>query len=95
MSHHFFHLFRKRGFHETMTVLSSCEDYAAVQADFFQKLIAIESYPNTFFRVKKDMLKHQLIAFKLDENNDKVVYLTPKGQKMWQQIETIEQMFVE
>ena len=86
----FFHLFRKRGFGETLQVLTQFPGEEAVQSQFFEKLVEQKSYPNTYFRVKKDLLKHNLIAYKLNENNDKVVFLTDKGKELWELIKKID-----
>jgi predicted transcriptional regulator len=59
---------------------------------FFKTLKKNESYLNSFFRVKDDLLKNQLIAYKLDEENDKVIYLTEKGEELFKKITEIETM---
>jgi hypothetical protein len=88
----FFKLFKRRGFCETIEILNNFQGQEAVQSDFFQKLIESESYPNVFFRVKDELLKHNLIAYKLNNANEKVIFLTEKGKQIWNLIMDIENM---
>lgn len=88
----FFGLFRRRGFSETMEILNSFPNSEAIQTEFFNKLVEIESYPNTYFRVKKDLLDHHLIAYKLNDKNEKVIFLTDKGREVWNRIQEIEKV---
>jgi hypothetical protein len=88
----FFTLFRRRGFSETMEILNNFPDNAIIQSKFFQHLVSIKSYPNTYFRVKDNMLKHKLIAYRLNDKNEKVIYLTEKGKKIWKLITEIDTM---
>lgn len=92
MTNNFFKLFRKRGFSDTLEVLNQFPNKEAVQTNFFAHLEKIDSYPNTYFRVKDAMLKHKLIAYKLNENNEKVIYLTEKGREVLKKIEQIEEL---
>ena len=88
----FFKLVKKRGFCETIEILNSFNNQEAVQSEFFQKLVESESYPNVFFRVKNELLKHNLIAYKLNNSNEKVIFLTDKGKQIWGLINDIEHM---
>ena len=76
----FFQLFRKRGFSETIEILQDFPKNEAVQSKFFEKLVESNSYPNTFFRVKGSLLKHNIIAYKLN-NNIHIYYYTKKKYK--------------
>ena len=38
------------------------------------------------------MLENHLIKFKLDEDNEKVIYLTEKGKKVLEKLEEIEKL---
>ncbi len=87
----FYQLFRKRGFSETMNVLDSFENKEAVQKKFFKNLSDMGSYPNAFFRVKDELLEYDIIAYKLNEENKKTIYLTEKGSKIWDLITKIEE----
>lgn len=86
----FFNLYRKRGFGLTLELLEKCKDHKAKESDFFQTLKDNESYLNEFYRVKKDLLNHQLIEYTLDDNYDKVIALTKKGEEVLDKINAIE-----
>ena len=86
----FFKLYRKKGFGETLEVISGFKGFEAKQSVFFQTLKDHKSYLNSFFRVKDDLLKSKLIAYKLDNENEKVIYLTEKGKELFKRIEEIE-----
>ena len=88
----FFKLYRRRGFAETMEVLEQFPKKEAPQGVFFAELKNRNSYPNTFFRVKQDLLSEKLIAYKLNKENDKVIYLTIKGLKVMAKIREIEEL---
>ena len=88
----FFKAFRRKGFRETLEVLNRFKNKEATQNTFFKTIKKNESYLNSFFRVKDDLLKNQLIAYKLDEKNDKVIYLTEKGKELFNKVTEIEKM---
>ncbi|MHA1720747.1 MAG: hypothetical protein ACTSWX_14335 [Promethearchaeota archaeon] len=88
----FYTLMKKRGFSETLSVLDSFEKKEAVQAKFFEKFEASDSYYNAYLRVKKSLLDTGLIKFKLNDANEKVIYLTEKGQKVLKKINEIEKL---
>jgi hypothetical protein len=86
----FFKLYRRKGFGETLEVLNSFKKKEATQSKFFKTLKENKSYLNSFFRVKDDLLHNKLIAYKLDENNEKVIYLTEKGKELHKRVLEIE-----
>lgn len=88
----FFQLYRKRGFSLTLELLAEFEDNEAKETDFFQKLKDSNSYLNEFYRVKKGLLEYGLVAYKLDENYDKVLFLTDKGLEVLAKLDEIEEM---
>ena len=88
----FYKLFRKRGFSETMNVLSAFEDNEAVQKEFFKSLSKIGSYPNAFFRVKDELIEYGIIAYKLNDKNQKCIFLTQKGEKIWNHLLEVEEI---
>ncbi|MCF2140787.1 MAG: hypothetical protein K9W44_12095 [Candidatus Lokiarchaeota archaeon] len=88
----FFRLFRRRGFSETLEILADYPNCEVLQSDFFKRLVDSNSYPNIYFRVKNDLLKHDIIAYKLDKDNNKVIYLTEKGVEIWNKINEIEKL---
>ena len=92
MVNKFYQMMKKRGFSETLKVLGSFEKKEAVQSKFFEKFEQNDSYYNAYLRVKNSLLKTSLIKFKLNDNNDKVIYLTEKGQKVLRKMEEIEKL---
>ena len=86
----FFQMFRRRGFSETLDILGSFQNHEAGQTEFFDALSKINSYPNSFFRVKDDLLASKIITYKLNEQNDKVIFLTEKGKKILTLLEEID-----
>lgn len=92
MGSKFYTLMKKRGFSETLAVLNSFDNKEAVQARFFEKFEASDSYYNAYLRVKKSLLDTGLIKFKLNDANEKVIYLTEKGLKVLKKINEIEKL---
>ncbi|MCP4761097.1 MAG: hypothetical protein GY870_04895 [archaeon] len=88
----FFKLYRKKGFGETLEVLFGFKKHEAKQSVFFQTLKDNKSYLNSFFRVKEELLKTGLIAYKLDKDNEKVIFLTKKGNELYSKICDIENL---
>lgn len=83
-------MFRRKGFGETLEILNSFQEGEATQNLFFKTLKKNKSYLNSFFRVKGDLLDKGLIAYKLDEEYEKVIYMTEKGKELYKQIGEIE-----
>jgi predicted transcriptional regulator len=83
-------MYRKKGFGETLETLSQFKKKEIQQNLFFKSLKANESYLNSFFRVKEDLIKIKIIGYKLDENNEKVIFLTEKGKELFKYINEIE-----
>jgi predicted transcriptional regulator len=86
----FFLVYRKNGFSESLDALCSFPNCEAKQNDFYKVLKERGSYLNAFFRVKDDLLKGKIIAYKLDENYEKVILLTEKGKDLVKKIREIE-----
>lgn len=86
----FFKLYRRKGFTETLEMISEFKGYEAKQSDFFKKLKEHRSYLNSFFRVKDDLIEYKIIAYKLDDTFEKVIYLTDKGKELNEKISEIE-----
>lgn len=78
----FYSLLKKRGFSEALIVLGSFDNQEAIQSKFFEKFENEQSYYNAYLRVKKLLLDSGLIKFKLNESNEKVIFLTEKGKKL-------------
>jgi hypothetical protein len=92
MGNRLYVLMKRRGFSETLKVLGSFENAEAVQAKFFEKFEESESYYNAYLRVKKQLLDSELIKFKLNDSNEKVIYLTEKGKQVLQKMNEIEEL---
>ncbi|WP_457559242.1 hypothetical protein [Candidatus Harpocratesius sp.] len=92
MANRLYTLMKRRGFAETLKVLGSFEKCEAVQSKFFEKFEESDSYYNAYLRVKKQLLDSELIKFKLNENNEKVIYLTDKGKQVLEKMEEIEKL---
>ncbi|TFG20518.1 MAG: hypothetical protein EU530_02855 [Promethearchaeota archaeon] len=92
---YFFKLYRKKGVNETLDVLNNYKGKACKQSEFFQNLKDRESYLNSFFRVKDELLKYKLIAYRLDNDNEKVIYITEKGLELYNKIQEIEKIITE
>ncbi len=88
----FFKLYRRKGFGETLEVLNNFKKKEAKQSQFFKTLKSNKSYLNSFFRVKDDLLATKLIAYKLDGENEKVIYLTEKGRELFKRVNEIEKL---
>ncbi len=83
---------KKRGFSETLKVLGRFDQQEAIQGKFFEKFEESDSYYNAYLRVKKNLLESQLIRFKLNDNNEKVIFLTEKGKEVLKKMEEIEDL---
>jgi hypothetical protein len=89
----FYSLFKRRGFGETLQILGSFDNHEAIQSQFFERFEKEgESYYNAYLRVRKSLLDSGLIKFKLNENNEKVIFLTDKGKRVLSKIDEIEKM---
>jgi len=77
----FYDLLKKSGFSETLLILGTFEKNEAEHTIFLQKITSTkESNYNAYRRVRKLLLDHGLIKFKLNESKIKVIYLTEKGK---------------
>ena len=86
----FFHLFRKKGLNVTFELLSNEENYEMPQSEFLRELKKRKNDLNAYFRVRKDLLKHHLISFKMNKRAQKVIYLTETGKFVLSRINEIE-----
>ena len=90
MTTKFYAMMKKRGFSETLYALGDFEEEEAVQSKFFEKIEESDSYYNAYLRVKKMLLDNDLIKFKLNPKNEKVIFLTDKGKDVLNKIKEIE-----
>jgi len=94
MDGNFFKHYRKRGFGLTLEILAEL-DAEAEETQFFQKLKEKGSYLNEYYRVKKDLLKQGLIKYRLNEDYEKVIILTDKGNDILKKIMEIEEILAQ
>jgi predicted transcriptional regulator len=95
MTTKFYEYMKKRGFGETLEVLGNFDNHEAIQSKFFESFEASNSYYNAYLRVKKLLLDSGLIKFKLNDNNEKVIFLTEKGKEVLGKIKEIEDIIHE
>lgn len=81
---------KKKGFRDTLEVLTQFKNYKADKHTFYNELNKF-SYYNSFFRVKDDLLKRGLIEI---ERNDKKKYvkLTDKGLDVYNRLVEINKL---
>lgn len=85
----FFRLYRKRGFSLTLEILDAFPDSAAKEVVFFDALRECGSYLNEFYRVKGNLLKYNMIGYRLDDDYDKVIFLTEQGREVLQRLDEL------
>ncbi|MBD3350560.1 MAG: hypothetical protein GF364_03640 [Candidatus Lokiarchaeota archaeon] len=86
----FFRLFRKKGTKITLSTLWQYGKEGMLQSDFLKKLRRKKNDLNAYFRVKKDLIKYKLIGFEINKEAKKVIFLTYKGKKIYNNIQEIE-----
>jgi predicted transcriptional regulator len=92
MTNEFFKVYRKKGFNEALIVLSN--NGKILESEFFKKLTESGIYFNSFYRIKPELLKYNLMVYSLDENTyDKKIELTEKGKKILILIDQINTEF--
>lgn len=89
-----FPILRKHGFNMTLWVLNKVGG-KMIESEFFKKLKNEESYLNEFFRVKQDLVSHNLIEYTLNEDNNKVINLTEYGHSVFNHIKSISSLLIE
>lgn len=93
MTSKFYSMFKRRGFGETLQILGTFDNNEAIQSQFFERFEKEgDSYYNAYLRVRKSLLDSGLIKFKLNENNEKMIYLTDKGKDILRKIGEIENL---
>jgi hypothetical protein len=89
----FYAVFRRRGAFETLRLLYSIPGRELIQKAFFAQLTEENLYPNLFFRARGYLLKYHLIAYHLDNRQNRVVRLTKKGELVWEKILNLGKLF--
>lgn len=90
----FFQNYRKRGFSLTLEILDTLNDDGVEETEFFAHLKNAGSYLNEFYRVKKELLEYGLISYKLNEDYNKVIFLTDTGRKVLEMTEEINEVML-
>ena len=91
----FYTLYRKFGFSHSLTTLASYPGGRCRVYDFYRRLKEKEGYINEFLRVRADLLKYKLVSYSLDEEFEKTIGLTPKGEKVLELIRNLMELFAE
>ena len=83
-------LLKKKGFKDTLYVLTNFKDYTTDKHTFYNELNKF-SYYNSFFRVKDELIKKGLIEI---EQNNKIKYikLTEKGLEVYNKLNVINDL---
>jgi hypothetical protein len=79
-----FNLLKKKGFRDTFNVLTKFKDYQADKHTFYDELNKF-SYYNSFFRIKEELVKHNLIEI-IEKNQKKLIKLTQKGLEVYNKL---------
>ena len=69
---------KKKGFKDTLQILSKRKDYKINKHTFYKELNKF-SYYNSFLRVKDILLNRDIIYVKKNKNKKLEISLTPKG----------------
>ncbi|MFX1238644.1 MAG: hypothetical protein ACFFAS_06050 [Promethearchaeota archaeon] len=81
---------KKKGFRDTLQVLTGFKNYKTDKHTFYNELNKF-SYYNSFFRVRKDLIKRGLI--KIEENDGKKsIQLTEKGLAVYKKLVEINDL---
>jgi hypothetical protein len=92
MSQRLYALMRKRGFREVLYILGGFENAETTQSQFldcFKK--EVDSYYNVFSRVRIDLTKYDLIGFRTNERDEKMIFLTEKGKNVLEKLLLLEE----
>ncbi|MHA1819571.1 MAG: hypothetical protein ACTSU2_13290 [Promethearchaeota archaeon] len=85
-------LIKKRGFHETITLLYGARNASMLFSDFFDKLKELNSYYNAFLRVKQSLEDYNIITYKKSRTGKKIISLTPNGILLAKHLRQIEEL---
>ncbi|MGV9173144.1 MAG: hypothetical protein ACOC44_01365 [Promethearchaeia archaeon] len=79
-----FNLLKKKGFRDTINVLTKFKDFSAEKHQFYNELNKF-SYYNSFFRIKDELLDNKLIKI-VNKDNKKIIILTEKGLNVYNKL---------
>ncbi|MCK4282174.1 MAG: hypothetical protein KAX10_08670 [Candidatus Lokiarchaeota archaeon] len=92
MSFEILELMKKKGFKDTLQILSKRKDYKINKHTFYKELNKF-SYYNSFLRVKDILLNRDIIYVKKNKNKKLEISLTPKGVVILEKIEELNELF--
>ncbi len=86
-----YEMLRKQGFLETLEILNSYPNHETSLSGFFKDLRnQWDSYPNRYFRVQPFLIQAKLITYRLDNNFQKIICLTQKGESFLKLIDDLD-----
>ena len=83
-------LLKKRVVWDVLSILYDKKNVEMRVFDLLKELNNIKSYYNAYLRVKDALILNEVIGYKLDIFQKKMVYLTKKGIQFAEYLETIE-----
>lgn len=86
-------MMKKKGFKDTMQILSKRKDYKMNKHSFYKELNKF-SYYNSFLRIKEPLIEREIIAIKKGKNNKAEIFLTEKGVHMLKKLEDLNELFL-
>ncbi len=86
-------LMKKKGFKDTMQVLSKRKEFKMNKHAFYKELNKF-SYYNSFLRVKNVLLDKAVIIMKKNKNGKLEISLTAKGITILKKIAEINEIFI-
>ena len=86
-------MMKKKGFKDTLQILSKRKDYKMNKHSFYKELNKF-SYYNSFLRIKEAMIEREIIAIKKGKNNKLEIHLTEKGVQMLKKLEDLNEIFL-
>ena len=88
----FFEFYRKTGVAVMLKTLKTMKDFTIKQSTFYKTLKKVNLSHDDFNSTKYELHNHSLIGYKFDEEEDKIIFLTPKGLKLCNVIEKLEDL---
>jgi predicted transcriptional regulator len=88
----FFKFYRKKGVAIMLKTLKTLKNFTIKQSIFYKTLQESALNHDDFNNAKSELQDLSLIGYKIDEEEDKVIFLTPKGLKFCNIIEKLEDL---
>ena len=88
----FFKFYRKRGVAVMLKTLKTLKNFAIKQSIFYKTLKEAAINHDDFNNTKYELHNLSLIGYKFDDEEDKIIFLTPKGLKLCNIIEKLEDL---